>query len=135
MKIDIFVDVKTILGEGPLWDVEQERLYWIDSFGGLVYRSTYDGREIRAWDVPAKIGSIAIRKGGNGAICSLANGFHALDFKTGECILIHDPEPGKPNNRSNYGKVDRLGRFIAVSIDTRQSGPDVALLPFGPAFT
>ena len=45
---------------------------------------------------PPKIGSIAIRKDGNGAICSLANGFHALDFKTGDCTLIHDPEPDKP---------------------------------------
>ncbi len=33
MRIEVLVDVKTILGEGPLWDVEQERLYWIDSFG------------------------------------------------------------------------------------------------------
>jgi hypothetical protein len=28
MNIDIVLDVKTVLGEGPLWDVEQERLYW-----------------------------------------------------------------------------------------------------------
>ncbi len=46
MKIDIVLDVKTILGEGPLWDVEQERLYWIDSFGLRVFRSTADGREL-----------------------------------------------------------------------------------------
>ena len=61
MRIEVVVDVKTILGEGPLWDVGLERLFWIDSFGGVVYRATYDGREVRAWDVPAKIGSIAIR--------------------------------------------------------------------------
>ena len=72
MRIDVVVDVKTTLGEGPLWDVDQQRLYWIDSFDGRVFRATADGREIRAWDVPAKIGSIAIRKDGNGAICSLA---------------------------------------------------------------
>ena len=84
MRIEVLVDVKTTLGEGPLWDVEQQRLYWIDSFDGRVFRCHPDGREIRAWDVPEKIGSIAIRKDGNGAICSLANGFHALDFTTGD---------------------------------------------------
>ncbi|MEZ5831772.1 MAG: SMP-30/gluconolactonase/LRE family protein [Dongiaceae bacterium] len=57
---------KTTLGEGPLWDVEQQRLYWIDSFDGRVFRCTADGREIRAWDVPGKIGSMALRKDGNG---------------------------------------------------------------------
>jgi len=31
MKIEVLVDVKTTLGEGPLWDVEEQRLYWVDS--------------------------------------------------------------------------------------------------------
>ncbi|MGE3831747.1 MAG: SMP-30/gluconolactonase/LRE family protein, partial [Parvibaculaceae bacterium] len=134
MRIEVVVDVKTILGEGPLWDVGLERFFWIDSFGGVVYRSTYDGRELRAWDVPSKIGSIAIRKDGNGAICSLANGFHALDFKTGDCTLIHDPEPGKSNNRINDGKVDRRGRFVAGSMDTMEEGPNGALYRLDPDF-
>jgi L-arabinonolactonase len=135
MRIEVLVDVKTTLGEGPLWDVGQERLYWIDSFDGRVFRATHDGREIRAWDVPEKIGSIAIRKDGNGAICSLANGFHALDFRTGYCTLIHDPEPGKPSNRINDGKVDRRGRFIAGSMDTQESGPNGALYRLDPDFS
>jgi len=134
MRIEVVVDVKTILGEGPLWDVGLERFFWIDSFGGVVYRATHDGREVRAWDVPAKIGSIAIRKDGNGAICSLANGFHSLDFKTGECTLIHDPEPDKPNNRINDGKVDRRGRFVAGSMDTMEEGPNGALYRLDPDF-
>ena len=77
MRIEVLVDVKTILGEGPLWDVEEQRLYWIDSFGMNVFRCTHDGREIRAWDVPQKIGSMALRKRG-GAVLSLARGFHFL---------------------------------------------------------
>ncbi len=44
MKIEVLVDVKTTLGEGPLWDVEEKRLYWIDSFDGRVFRCTEDGR-------------------------------------------------------------------------------------------
>jgi L-arabinonolactonase len=79
MRIEVLVDVKTLLGEGPLWDVEEQRLYWIDSFGCNVFRATADGREIRAWDVPAKIGSMALRRRG-GAVLSLASGFHFLDF-------------------------------------------------------
>ena len=34
MRIEILADVKTTLGEGPLWDVDEQRLYWIDSFDG-----------------------------------------------------------------------------------------------------
>ena len=50
MRIEVLVDVKPILGEGPLWDVEQQRLYFIDSFGGVVYRCTADGREYMMGD-------------------------------------------------------------------------------------
>lgn len=135
MRIEVLIDVKTTLGEGPLWDVDQQRFYFIDSFDGRVFRCTADGREVRAWDVPAKIGSIAIRKDGKGAICSLANGFHTLDFETGEVALIHDPEPDKPNNRINDGKVDRRGRFISGSMDTQEEGPNGALYRVDPDFT
>jgi L-arabinonolactonase len=131
MRIEVLVDVKTILGEGPLWDVEEQRLYWIDSFGCNVFRATADGREIRAWDVPAKIGSMALRRRG-GAVLSLATGFHFLDFQTGETSLIVDPEPDKPNNRINDGKVDRQGRFIAGSMDTMEEGPNGALYRLDP---
>jgi sugar lactone lactonase YvrE len=131
MQIDVLVDVKTILGEGPLWDVEEERLYWIDSFGMNVFRCTHDGREIRAWDLPQKIGSMALRRSG-GAVLSLARGFHFLDFKTGDVELIVDPEPDKPNNRINDGKVDKRGRFIAGSMDTMEEGPNGALYRLDP---
>ncbi|MER8691553.1 SMP-30/gluconolactonase/LRE family protein [Mesorhizobium opportunistum] len=135
MKIEVVVDVKTTLGEGPLWDVEQERLYWIDSFDGRVFRATADGREIRSWDVPMKIGSMALRKDGGGAVVSLQRGFHLLDFATGEVTLIHDPEPDKPMNRLNDGKVDRRGRFFAGSMDTMEEGPSGGLYRLDPDFS
>jgi L-arabinonolactonase len=132
MRIEVLVDVKTTLGEGPLWDVEQQRLYWIDSFDGRVFRCTAEGTEVRSWDLPMKIGSMALRKDGNSAIVSLARGFHLLDFKTGEVSLIHDPEPDKPHNRINDGKVDKRGRFIAGSMDTQEAGPNGALYRLDP---
>lgn len=131
MRIEVLIDVKTVLGEGPLWDVDEQRLYFIDSFGCNVFRCTADGREVRAWDVPAKIGSMALRRQG-GAVLSLANGFHFLDFKSGESQLIVDPEPDKPANRINDGKVDKRGRFVAGSMDTMEDGPNGALYRLDP---
>lgn len=135
MKIDVLLDVKTTLGEGPLWDAAQERLYWIDSFDGRIFRSTVDGHELRAWDVPQKIGSMALRKDGEGAILSLERGFYVLDFKSGDIELIHDPEPDATANRINDGKVDRRGRFFAGSMDTMEEGPNGALYRLDPDFS
>ena len=135
MRIEVLLDVKTTLGEGPVWDVDQQRLYFIDSMDGRVFRCTADGAEIRAWDVPGKIGSMALRKNGEGAIVSLQQGFHRLDFNTGDCELFHDPEPDLPDNRLNDGKVDRRGRFFVGSMDTMEDGPSGALYRVDPDFT
>ena len=69
MRIEVLVDCKTTVGEGPLWDVDEQRLYWIDSFDGRIFRCTAEGSEIRAWNAPQKIGSMALRKEG-GAVLS-----------------------------------------------------------------
>src|ERR1700721_1240057 len=131
MRIDVLIDVKTVVGEGPLWDVDEQRLYFIDSFGCNVFRCTGDGREVRAWDVPAKIGSMALLGQGR-AVHSLATGFNILDFKSGESQLIMNPEPDKPANRINDGKVDKRGRFVAGSMDTMEEGPNGALYRLDP---
>ena len=67
---------------------------------------------MRAWDVPAKIGSMALRTRG-GAVLSLATGFHFLDFKTGETELIVNPEADKP----------RTGLMTARSTSAAVSSP------------
>ena len=100
-----------------------------------VFRATADGAEIRAWDVPSRVGSIAIRKDGKGAICSLAKGFHALDFLTGDTTLIADIEIDRPANWINDGKVDRRGRFFAGTMDSQESGPNGALYRLNPDFS
>ena len=135
MEIKVLVDVKTTLGEGPLWDVEQQRLYWIDANGMRVFRATAEGSEVRAWAVPSRIGSLAIRKDGRGAICSLADGFHALDFATGEFTLVAEIEPDRPLNWLNDGKVDRRGRFFAGTMDSKEDGPSGALYRLDPDFS
>ncbi|MGI4748391.1 MAG: SMP-30/gluconolactonase/LRE family protein [Janthinobacterium lividum] len=117
MDIDIVVDVKTTLGEGPLWDIEQQRLYWLDSIDGRVFRSTADGRELRAWDVGSKIGSVALRRNGDHALVALQTGIHDLDLHSGALELLHAPEKDLPRNRLNDGKVDRAGRFFFGSMD------------------
>jgi len=135
MNIDIVLDVKTTLGEGPLWDVEQERLYWIDSLDARIFRSTADGRELRSWLVPAPIGSMALTKDGSGAVTSLATGLHMIDFATGEVSFLSDPEPDLPNNRLNDGKVDRRGRFVFGSMNTLGEDRSGRLYRLDPDYT
>lgn len=132
MRIEIVADLKTTLGEGPLWDVEQQRLYWLDSFDGRILRCTADGRELRAWDVGQKIGSMALRRAGDRALVALQGGIHDLDLASGELTLIHAPEPDLPHNRLNDGKVDRQGRFVFGSMDTLEESASGRLYRLDP---
>ncbi|WP_179443413.1 SMP-30/gluconolactonase/LRE family protein [Rhodococcus sp. ACPA1] len=130
--IDVVVDVKTNLGEGPLWDSEQQLLYWIDSAEGRIFRSTAEGAGIRAWEVGQKIGSMALTRDGAGAIVALENGLWNLDLTTGHLTALVDPEPDLPNNRLNDGKVDQVGRFVFGSMDPLEDSPTGKLYSYSP---
>jgi len=116
LRIEVFSEDRNALGEGPLWDVEEQRLYWIDSYGPAVYSSDVKGGDRKHWPLPEPVGSLALRRKG-GAIVALRSGFHALDFKTGKVTLIAETQPGELTPRLNDGKVDRQGRFVAGSMD------------------
>jgi sugar lactone lactonase YvrE len=120
VDIRLLIDGQNNLGEGPLWDSAEQKLYWIDSLDRWIFRIDADGRNLEKWPVPGDIGSMTLRAKG-GAVLALHNGFHTFDFKSGEATLIHDPEPGMDHNRINDGKVDRRGRFLAGSMHRPES--------------
>ena len=37
LRIELLIDAHAELGEGPLWDVAEQRLFWIDSLGARVH--------------------------------------------------------------------------------------------------
>lgn len=108
----LIVDANNHLGEGPLWDVKEQRLYWIDSTAAELSSCRADGSDIKRYFVPRHIGSMALREQG-GAVVALANGLHFYDFDAQTVKLIADPESDDTETRFNDGKVDRRGRFIA----------------------
>ena len=129
--IRVLVDCGTVLGEGPLWDDKEQRLYWLDSMSGRILRCAPDGSEVQQWRVPGRIGSLALREHG-GAVLALDSGFHLFDFETSDCTLIFDPEPDLPTTRLNDGKVDPYGRFFAGSMETEEARALGALYRLDP---
>lgn len=130
MEITPIVDCKTILGEGPLWDVSEQKLYWIDSLGNRIFRADENGHGVETWEVPQNIGSLALRDAG-GAVLSLADGFHLFDFETGNAELIERVGHKNASVRMNDGKVDRRGRFVSGSLDTTETEPLGVLYSLG----
>lgn len=131
LRIEVLSDRPDQLGEGPLWDVREQRLYWIDSYGPKIHSCNADGGDRRSSDVPEPIGSMALRERG-GAILSLRDGFYSFDFGTGQAARIAETQPGELRPRMNDGKVDRQGRFVTGSMDFEESEPVGKLFRLDP---
>lgn len=132
-EIECVLNIKAALGEGAIWDREERALFWVDIPAGRLHRFDPVTLENRTWQMPDKIGCVALRRTG-GAVVALANGFHALDFDTGDVTPICDPEPQTPGNRFNDGATDPVGRFWAGTMpkDGPGDSPEGALYRLDP---
>ncbi len=112
VNIERVLDCRAAIGEGAIWSVEEQVLYWVDIMGPTLNRfDPASGLNI-SWDMPSPIGCFALSAPGE-AVVALCEGFHHFDFATRALRLIADPEPNKPGNRFNDGTVDPAGRFWA----------------------
>jgi L-arabinonolactonase len=116
MKITQIDTYRCTIGEGPVWDVAEQALYFIDVLGRKVLRFDPASGMTQAWDVRDVIGSMALRTRG-GAVVALATGVHTLDFTSGTCALLATSCDLNETVQLADGKVDRRGRFIVGSSD------------------
>jgi sugar lactone lactonase YvrE len=124
MKIECVLQCDNHLGEGPVWDVEEGRLYWVDGTGRRVgkpsiWRLDPKSGKTENWALARDVGALALRRAGD-AVLALDDGFYFFDFGSGrlETIALVDAE--QPRTRLNDGKCDRRGRFFAGGMDDKE---------------
>lgn len=131
MKPELVIDSGCTIGEGPVWDRETGRLYFIDILGRKLY--CWDGREIVGTIAFSQSLGFAVPREGGGVVAGLPDGFYFADFDGAAPRKIADPEPGRTEGRLNDGKVDPAGRVwggtMPLSLDTGEgeAGPDSGL--------
>ncbi len=112
------LEIRSDLGEGPLWHAAERRLYWVDLLRPSVYRfGPASGRneQLRA-DIGSYVGGLAFRERG-GWIVVKEDGISAVDAVSGRRQLLLHPEPDLPGNWFNDCKCDRQGRLWTGSAD------------------
>ncbi|HEY6916674.1 MAG TPA: SMP-30/gluconolactonase/LRE family protein [Allosphingosinicella sp.] len=114
-SIRCVADCKAILGEGPVWVVREQALYWVDIKGSRLFRLSEHGG-VTSWDMPEPVCSLAPRAAG-GFIAGTRRGFAFVEPENGLFERLGDLEAHLPRNRMNDGKVDRQGRFWAGTMD------------------
>lgn len=104
--------VQNRLGEGPLWHVEEQTLYWVDIEGQAFHRYHPVSKAHERIEVGVMMGVLRFRASG-GLIMATSRGLQLWDASTRQLTPIAHPEEGKPDARFNDGGVDPQGRFWA----------------------
>lgn len=107
-----------MLGESPVWDPRDGRLYWVDGVSQLIRCHDPATGALTEWKTPSMVGSIALGAGST-LVVGLIDGIYELDLATGSYAALMVPEPADPEARFNDGKNDRFGRFLCGTMGVR----------------
>lgn len=134
MKAELVLECGSRLGEGPVWDPEQQVLYWVDITASQINGFWPGSGEHRSWPVPQHVGCLGVREAG-GLVLALQDGFATLDLDSGTTTMIAPVEADKPENRFNDGRCSREGRFFAGSLAYTEDHPAGTLWRLDPDHT
>ena len=117
-----------VLGEGPFWDADLQKLWWIDGlseFGRGDDLHLFDpatGND-RAWHIGKHLGC-ALPLGDGRVMLALQDGIYLFAPETETMTRISDLEIEILNNRLNDGKCDSKGRLWLGSMSMTANQPD-----------
>jgi sugar lactone lactonase YvrE len=125
-SVECIWPAETILGEAPLWCMEEQVVYWVDIDGKTVLRFDPRTGDRQIFPQTYEYGCIVKRSDG-GFIAGTNAGLVFLDSELQIPEVFATPEIGFPRNRFNDGKCDSRGRFWVGSTDMDESEPNGSL--------
>lgn len=129
--VEVFYESKDLVGEGPAWNPETGKLYWVDISGKRIH--VFDPVTKKDDPIPAEdlVAAIAFDKSGN-IIAALSNRLVRInpETKVSSPLLTIDSIP--PNTRINDGKCDAAGRFWLGTMDLAEKEKTGCLYSVSP---
>ncbi len=112
MNVEVALDVRAELGEGPLWDGRRQRMLFVDIMRGHLHEFDPASGRDRIDRIGRPVGCVALAEHGDWIVAA-SDGFYRVDPGTGGVKLMAPVEADIRDNRMNDGYVDALGRFWA----------------------
>ena len=113
--VELVLAANDELGEGPVWHVDEQALYWVDIDGLRYHRLEPISSRHDVIVVGEKVGSLALCQN-ECVVLATDRGFSFFDPAENTLTPIGDPDAHKPETRFNDGAVDRAGRFWAGTL-------------------
>lgn len=131
MDVELLLDTRLELGEGPAWDARAGRLYWVDIHAGRLHSLDPHAAAHHTLQLNEPIGCVAPCPDGD-LVLALRSGFHRLHPSSSALTRLASPAPS-PGSRFNDGKCDPAGRFLAGTLDDAEKEANGSLYSLSPA--
>ena len=119
--VELVLDCRNVLGEGPIWSDSSQRLYWTDIEGrALCWFEPSSGMSDQR-KLQSRAGSIAFRASG-GLLLAYETEVVGLELDSGREQRIASAPQMLPDTRLNDGRCDRFGRFVVGGFDYKSEG-------------
>ena len=117
------------LGEGGLWSVARQCLFWVDILSRQIHRLDPATGARQSWTLDEEVSALAERRGGDGLAIALRRGpaFWNPDQPAEPPRYLCQPEPERSGNRFNDARCDAAGRWWMGSMDFGCALPTGAL--------
>lgn len=116
--VELVVDGRNIVGEGPTWDDRRGCLWWTDIQSRVIFRLDWPGREVTRFPMPRRVGSLGLCESGR-LILAFEDGLVLHEPGTDRFDHVATIEAEIVMNRLNDGKVGPDGAFWVGSMDER----------------
>jgi sugar lactone lactonase YvrE len=115
MQAELILDARNATGECPVWNAQEQALYWVDIPARRLHRWSLRDGTTSSWEAPQMLACVA-SYGDGSWLAGMEDGLyriHPQDDGTLASALLIDVTHPRPNMRFNDGRCDRQGRFWA----------------------
>lgn len=123
--IRCIADAGCTLGEGPVWDDQNNILYWVDILDNKIFRYDPSSGSYNWWNTPEHVGFIILKRD-RGLIAGFKTGLHLIQLGVNGRISINRIDriaKDRDRIRFNDGICDNQGRIWCCTMDMDQKAP------------
>ena len=124
-EVEHVLEIRNVIGEGPVWHSQEGCLYWVNFIGQYqILRFSPQTQRLEVFETGMPVMALGIRKAG-GFIAATAKGIAYWDTQRKTLEPFCDPLAGRTGIRFNDAATDSQGRFwVGTLNDNNPKGPD-----------
>ena len=134
LKPELIYYAGNALLEGPLWNDEDGRFYFVSIDDDMIYRLNEETLEIDSYPTDGPVGAAVLNEDGM-IVSAEKSGIHLIDPETKERTFFMQPNKDE-RQRYNDGKMDPKGRFLIGTMgyeETLESEASLYIIEDGEA--